>query len=150
MDKIIAKCLKNFLIENNSKGTTYYHGGSLNDDLFYHNQIWLCDEPWYAYLYACEHNDPVIWKIVVDESNLNIVCLDDLSDDFDPYLGIDDDTRQYFDRENIDGYEWPINYEDNTIACLVLKNDKCILSATQMSENEYYNIQQHLDDYIYN
>lgn len=37
-------------------GQIYYHGGNRTDELFYHDEIWLTDEPWYAYLYASEKN----------------------------------------------------------------------------------------------
>ena len=107
VDKAIADYLnrnsyRRHLNETSSKVITLYHGGDSNDDLFYHGEMWLTDEPWYAYIYTKDKQNPCIWKIQVDESTLNLAGISELGDYFDPYDGIDEETRAFLDENKYD------------------------------------------------
>ena len=150
VDKAIADYLnrnsyRRHLNETSSKVITLYHGGDCNDDLFYHGEIWLTDEPWYAYIYAKDRQNPCIWKIQVDESTLNLAGISELGDYFDPYDGIDEETRAFLDENQYDGYSFPIEWNGYYTDCTVLKDKEKILSVTAASQQEYKKIRNYFE-----
>ena len=134
---IIKESVKKILNEANTNTITYYHGGDLNDKLFYNNELWLCEEHWYAYIYSKNTKNPVIWEIVIDNSNLNLADLYDLDDSFNPYDGIDDDTMEFLNDEGYDGYYFDLRYNGYYNDCIVLKDNKKVKSIRQLSKDEY-------------
>lgn len=144
--KIVKKVIKETA---DAGGQIYYHGGNRTDELFYHDEIWLTDEPWYAYLYASEKPHPCIWEVRVDENSLNTASCYDFSDDFDPYSGIDDNNiRSFLDEKNYDGYCFPLEWNGYSTDCTVLKNSDKIISVKQLPAEEMEKIRKDYEDII--
>lgn len=136
---VIKESVKRIIKEDNQNANIWYHGGDKHDDLFYNNEIWLVDDAFYAYQYAIDRKIPCIWEVKVSP-NVNDASVWDIGDCFDPYEGIDEDTRAFLDENGYDGYSFPLSWECYDYDCLVLKDKTQILSIRQLTQDEIQKI----------
>ena len=125
------------------KGSLYYHGGDLNDDMWHNGLLWLTPQDYYAKEYAKENNEPIIYKIYIDESKLKAASIykieEIIGDEFDPYQGLNhEQIKEVLDNDYNCYY---MDYDSYNAEGLALLTKDPILNIERMTEEEYNNIE---------
>lgn len=125
----------------------YYHGGG-NYELFHNGILWLTDSKEYAKDYALENAAPILFTIIIDETQLKCCSFSDYIDD--PYAPSESEIQQMID----DGYNcYELYYDEDNCCGLALFSKEPIISIKQMNLSEaklYFIIQKCINEAIQN
>lgn len=118
----------------------YYHGGNLKNELFHNGVLWLADEPSYAKEYAKENNDPVVWKVVINDDLLKVASIgEDIGDDDDVY-NPSNKLISYLREQGFNAYY--LYYDSFDTNGLALLSAEPIITCNKLSEDEYNEIKE--------
>lgn len=136
---IIKESIEHVLNENNNQDIeTYYHGGSLKDDLYYSGVLWLTPQVYYAKEYAKDSEEPVIWEVQVNPNKLKPISIYGIEEiigtDFDPYSPTKEEMK-LVRQEGYNAYYMDYDSYDSEGLCLLSKEP--IVSIRQLSREEY-------------
>lgn len=118
----------------------YYHGGNLKDELFHKGVLWLADEPSYAKEYARENNNPVIWKVVINDDLLRVASIgEDIGDNDDVY-NPSNELIGHLRKQGFNSYY--LFYDSFDTNGLALLSAEPIVTVNKLSEEEYNEIEE--------
>ena len=139
---IIHESMKDMLVDNNGRYEVWYRGynskyGSKRGELY-----WLTDDISYARAYGNR-----VEEVIIDMNKLNLASIYDcdgvLGYEIDYFDGPDEDGIKELLSNGYGGYSFEAN--SNSSDCICLWDLSCIVSARELSREEFNNIELYDD-----